>query len=394
MKLKTLRAVHVNIPHAQPKTPAMRAPWPIKSRRAMPINHYSEFSRLPQNMPGAGGLPEVWVQAIAEDETYGLGRCSFGQPVASYIDHVIAPLLEGRNCLAIELMNDLVMRAGHRHGLAGIVSTALAGVDIALWDLKGKLLQRPVYELLGGPVRQNIELYATGDDLDWSQELGFTRFKITNPVHYSEGDEGLARIEEHVAASREAVGRNAELMINPVMSFNVEFTLRLAERLRPYNLRWLEEPLPPHDIEGHAELKRSITWIPIATGEDHRGRHAFAQLIERRSVDIVQPDIGWSGGISEAIKIYHIAETAGIATIPHGGANSPWGQHFAMAAPESLIAEYWLGSPPGVPLHELPSIPGMELPKNGRVTPSNAPGLGIDITPDQIHPWVYRGRTR
>ena len=276
-------------------------------------------------MPGNAGLYEVWVQAIAEDGTFGLGKCSFGQPVASYIDHVIAPVLEGQNCMAIELMNDLVIRGGHRHGLAGIVSTALSGVDIALWDLKGKLLQRPVYELLGGPVRDKIALYATGDDLDWFQELGFTRFKITNPAHYSQGDEGLRIIEEHVAKSRDIVGEHAELMINPVMSFNVEFALRLAERLRPYNLRWLEEPLPPHDIEGHVELKRAITWIPLATGEDHRGRHAFAQLIERRAIDIVQPDIGWSGGITETMKIYNIAETAGIQTIPHGGAVSPWG---------------------------------------------------------------------
>lgn len=259
MKLKTLRAVHVDLPAPQPKTPARRAPWPTKSPRAMPINFYPQYSRFPQDMPGARGLPEVWVQAIAEDGTFGLGRCSFGQPVASYVDHVIAPVVEGQNCMAIELMNDLVIRSGHRHGLAGIVSTALSGVDIALWDLKGKLLGRPVYELLGGPVRDKVALYATGDDLDWFQELGFTRFKITNPAHYSQGDEGLHLIEEHVASSREFVGERAELMINPVMSFNVEFTLRLAERLRPYNLRWLEEPLPPHDIEGHAELKRAIT---------------------------------------------------------------------------------------------------------------------------------------
>ncbi len=392
MRLKTVRAVHVDIPAAQPKTPARRVPWPQTALRSMPINYYSEFSRLPQEMPGAVGLPEVWVQAIAEDGTYGLGRCSFGQPVASYVDHVIAPLIEGRNCMAIELMNDLVMRVGYRHGYAGIVSTALSGVDIALWDLKGKLLERPAYELLGGPVRDRIALYATGDDLDWAQELGFTRFKITNPGHYSEGDEGLHMIEEHVAKSRETVGDGAELMINPVMSFNVEFTLRLAEMLRPYNLRWLEEPLPPHDIEGHAELKRSITWIPLATGEDHRGRHAFAQLVERRAIDIVQPDIGWSGGISEALKIYHIAETAGIATIPHGGANSPWGQHFAMAAPESPIAEYWMGSPPGVPLEELPRIPGSTVAKDGFIKPSDAPGLGMEITEEMIRLWEYKTR--
>ncbi len=392
MKLKTLRAVHVDIPPPQPKTPARRAPWPTKSPRAMPINFYPQYSRLPQDMPGHVGLPEVWVQAIAEDGTFGLGRCSFGQPVASYIDHVIAPLIEGQNCMAIELMNDLVIRAGHRHGLAGIVSTALSGVDIALWDLKGKLLDRPVYELLGGPVREKIPLYATGDDLDWFQELGFTRFKITNPAHYSQGDEGLHLIEEHVAESREFVGDRAELMINPVMSYNVEFTLRLAERLRPYNLRWLEEPLPPHDIEGHAELKRSITWIPLATGEDHRGRHAFAQLIERRAVDIVQPDIGWGGGVSETMKIYTIAETAGIQMIPHGGGGTPWGQHVAMAAPESPIAEYWTGSPPGIPLEELNRLPGMSIAKDGYVTPSDAPGFGMEIPEDWIRDWEYKGR--
>lgn len=392
MKLKTLRAVHIDIPRPAQRTQPRREAWTTKSPRAMPINYYSEFSRLPQEMPGAGDLPEVWVQAIAEDGSFGLGKCGFGQPMASYVDHVIAPLIEGRNCMAIELMNDLVMRAGHRHGLAGIVSTAMAGVDIALWDLKGKLLQRPVYELLGGPVREKIELYATGDDLDWAQELGFTRFKITNPAHYSQGDEGLAAIEEHVAKSRESVGQHAELMINPVMSFNVEFTLRLAERLRPYNLRWLEEPLPPYDIEGHEELKRAITWIPLATGEDHRGRHAFAQLVNRRAIDIVQPDIGWSGGISEAMKIYHIAETAGIATIPHGGANSPWGQHFAIAAPESPIAEYWMGSPPGVPLEEVPRVPGTAIPKNGQIKPSDAPGLGMEINSDWIYPWRYSNK--
>ena len=156
MKLKTLRAVHVDLPVPRPKTPARRAPWPESSPRAMPINYYPQFSRQPQDMPGNVGLSEVWVQAIAEDGTFGLGKCSFGQPVASYIDHVIAPVLEGQNCMAIELMNDLVNRGGHRHGLAGIVATALAGVDIALWDLKGKLLDRPVYEILGGPVRDRI----------------------------------------------------------------------------------------------------------------------------------------------------------------------------------------------------------------------------------------------
>lgn len=393
MLLTSIRAIHIDIPRTPPRSTPRREPWPRYAPRAMPINYYTEFSRLPQDMPGAG-LPEVWVQAVAEDGTTGYGRCSFGQPVASYIDHVIAPLIEGRDCMAIELMNDLIVRTGHRHGIAGLVATALSGVDLALWDLKGKLLGRPVYELLGGPVRDHIELYATNDHLDWSQELGFTRFKITNPSHYIEGDHGLALIEEHVARARDVVGPRAELMINPVMSFNVEFCLRLAERLRPYNLRWLEEPLPPYDIDGHAELKRSITWIPLATGEDHRGRYEFARLIERRAVDIVQPDISWGGGLSETMKVYTLASTAGILTIPHGGANTPWGQHFAMAAPESPYQEFWLGTAPGIPLDETVPIPGMAMPVDGKIILGDAPGFGMEIRDEWVRQWEYASKPR
>ena len=345
--------------------------------------------------PGVGGdgvslqgssKGEIWVQVIADDGTWGLGACGVGKPAAAFVEHAFAPLLEGRDCLAIEFLNDLMVRYSHRHGLAGTVTMAQSGVDLALWDLKGKLLGQPVYSLLGGPCREEIPLYATGDDLDWEQELGFTAFKITNPSHYSEGIVGIDRIEEHVAKAREALGSHVELMINPVMSYNVEYTLRVAERLRPYELRWLEEPLIPTDIEGHVRLRQAITWIPLATGENHYGRHAFQQLVERRAVDIVQPDIRWCGGLSELMKIYTIAEAAGIPTIPHAGANSPFGQHFAMAAPESPMAEFWLGTDPGIPLAEVRPLPGMAMPKDGVVRPSDAPGFGLGVGEESIEP--------
>ena len=178
-------------------------------------------------------------------------------------------------------------------------------------------------------------------------------------------------------------------MFNPVMSFNVEFTLRLAEHLRPYGLRWLEEPLVPSDLEGHVQLKQAITWIPLATGEDHHGRHVFRQLVERRAIDVVQPDLKWSGGLSEVVKIYTIAEAAGIATIPHTGAGNPFGQHFALAMPESPMAEYWMGSDPGVSLQVVCPIPGMAMPKDGHVVPSDAPGFGMEIKPEWIAPWDH-----
>lgn len=388
MKIKSIRAVTLNIPRTPPRTKARRPNWNTHAARALPINKYPEFSRLIGTMPGAN-YPEVWVQVTAEDGTFGLGQCSFGELVASLVDYHFAPLLEGRDCMAMEYLNDLMWRSTQRFGAGGIATVAQSGIDLALWDLKGKLLGQPVYRLLGGPSREKVFCYCTSDDLDWAKELGFKAFKVSNPVHYEMGIDGLNILEEKIARAREEVGPRAELMFNPVMSFNVEFTLRVAERLRPYGLRWLEEPLIPSDLEGHIQLKQAITWVPLATGEDHHGRHAFRQLVENRAVDVVQPDIKWCGGLTELMKVYTIAEAAGIITIPHGGANTPFGQHFALAMPESPMAEYWMGSDPGVPLEEVRPIPGMSMPRDGYVVPSDAPGFGMDIKAEWVQPWDH-----
>ena len=386
LKIKSIKAVRVKQRQPATNTPVRRDSWNKSAKRAMPINMYSEFSRLPGRMPG-GGLESVWVQVTAEDGTWGLGQAAFGEPVATFVNKVIAPVLEGRDCLAIEHLNDIILRISQRFGTSGTASTAMGGVDLALWDLKGKIYDIPVYLLLGGPVRDSITCYATGDDLDWAQELGFTKFKITNPSHYSEGDAGIRAVVEHVTQARERVGTDHDLMINPVMSYNVEFALRLLEQLRPYNLRWFEEPLVPTDTEGLAHLRRSAPWVAIATGEDHHGRHAFLDLVEKHAVDILQPDFCWGGGMTEVWKTHIIGEAAGIATIPHGGAMTPFGQHFAMAATESPMAEFWLGTDPGVPLEEGVRIPGTPLPVNGQITPSSAPGFGMEFEPSDISDW-------
>lgn len=385
MKIRQIRVVDVHLPPVQPATPPRRASWNTYAPRGLPMSKYPEFSRLPGESPGIGG-GAVWVQVTTEDGTWGLGRCSFGEPVAALIETHFAPLLEGRDCFAHEYLNDLMWRASLRHGARGLNAVAQSGIDLALWDLKGKLLGQPVYRLLGGPARDKVRCYCTGDDLDWSMELGFSAFKVTNPVHYEDGIDGINRAEEKIAAARQTVGRGAELMWNPVMCFDVEYTIRLAERLRPYNLRWLEEPLIPDDLDGHVQLARAVTWIPIATGEDHHTRHAFRELIERRCAAVVQPDLHWCGGLTEAVRIYHIAEAAGLKTIPHGGAMTPEGQHFSFAMPEAPMAEFHLSTPVGVPLAEVNRLPGMPVPRDGYVVPSDAPGFGLEIPDSWITP--------
>ena len=389
MKIKKIRAVSLNIPKTPPKSESRRPNWNNTSPRALPINKYPEFSTSHGKMPGANTSVSTWVQVIAEDGTWGLGETSFGEITAAIIDYHFAPLLEGRDCFALEFLNDLMWRSTQRFGAGGIATVAQSGIDLALWDLKGKLLEQPVYSLIGGPCRDKALCHVTSDDLDWSIELGFKHFKVSNPAHYDMGIEGLNLVEEKISSARELVGNEAELMYNPVSSFNVEFAVRMADRLRPYGLRWFEEPLISTDLEGYIELRKSINWVPLATGEGHHGRWTFRQLVEHRAVDVLQPDMKWCGGLSEALKIYAIGEAAGIITIPHAAAASPWGQHFAISMPESPMAEFWMGSDPGIPLDEVCPIPGMPMPKDGYIKPSDAPGFGMEINQEWIAPWDH-----
>ena len=389
MKITSIQAVTVDLPEVTPKTKGRRPSWRLSSPIGLPMNKYPDFPPgLPHNSPGFGGRA-VWVKVTAEDGSWGIGRTGFGEPVAALVDFFYAPLLTGRDCFATEFLNDMMWTASKRHGSVGMAAFAQSAIDLALWDLKGKLLGQPVYRLLGGPSREKITCYCTSDDLDWSIELGFKAFKVTNPVHYTQGIEGLNVMEEKVANARETVGKQAELMINPVMAYDVEFAVRLAERLRPYELRWMEEPLAPEDLEGHIQLRKAIPWMPIATGEDHHTRVPFRQLVEHRCVDVVQPDLHWCGGMTEAIKIYHIAEAAGIKSSPHGGCNSAYGQHFCYAMPDCALAEFHLSTPVGIPLEEMVRIPGTVVPKDGELVPSDAPGFGLEIEEDWIHPWEH-----
>lgn len=365
--------------------PVFQAKGPARPGVPFPIHKYREFARTPQTTPGEVS-DEFWVRVTAQDGRFGLGHSHWGTLAAPTVAF-FGDLITGRDAMAIEWLNDLMWRSAQRFGATGIASLARSAIDLALWDLKGKLLGQPVWRLIGGPCRAEIDCYFTGADIAWGQELGFTAFKMRNSAHYDDGAAGLNRLEDEVAAVRQMIGDDADLMLNPVMSFTVEYAARVMERLAPYHLRWMEEPLMPHDIEGLAALKRAVPTMPLATGEDHHGRHAFHDLIHRGRVDILQPDIRWAGGLTETLKIYHLGEAAGVATLPHGGGGMPAGQHFACAMPEASPCEVVVRTPAGVPLEIANRMPGMPVAKGGKIRPSDAPGFGFEFSVDAFAPW-------
>ncbi len=321
----------------------------------------------------------------AEDGTFGLGVTGFSGPVVRIINDPFAPHLTGENCMATEKTFDTMCRIASIYGSYGLGSYAVSAVDLALWDLKGKILNRPVYELLGGPQKESIPCYATGFDMDWYLELGFKGVKLPLQFSPTDGLEGIKKTEAQIAAIREKIGDETELMLDCWMAPDVEYTVRLAEALRPYRLKWIEDYLMPENLEGFAQVRERLPWQTLATGEHWYLPQTFSTAIHQKLADILQPDLLWAGGISSGVRICYMAEGASISVIPHGGMNWPYGQHLAFAMPAIPWGERSGGvSAPGVALEEMVVLPGTKVIKNGSLIPSDAPGFGLEVD----EPWL------
>ncbi len=378
MKIINIEAVRVNQPVASSPPEGTRPSWAEHAEVANPMSRYPHVKRrramwLPSNWD------PVWCKVTAEDGTWGLGLTDHGPAVAAVIQGHLAPQLVGQDCMATDRLADMMFRMTKPYGTVGLASYAISAVDLALWDLKGKLLGQPVYSLLGGPAREQMYCYVTGNDLDWYLELGFTAFKLACPYGPADGLDGLHKNEEFVAAAREQIGDQCELMLDCWMAFDVDYSVRLAERLRPYGLKWMEECLIPEDMDGHIELRQRLPWQTLSTGEHWYSYVPFQSAITHRVADILQPDINWCGGVTTCQKIVSMAEAAGISVMLHGGARNPFGQHFTYAMAGTPWLEYFIGSRPGVPLEEAPRIPGQAVAKDGYLVPNDAPGFGMEI---------------
>ena len=393
MKIKEIRAAAIKRPRSiKVGTAATEAgsrqtagkgdtdPWDWAS----PMSGYPRFKadrslwRLP--------LDEVACVVTAEDGTWGLGTTSYTGPVVPLINDHFAPLLAGEDCMATEKLSDMMYRMSSPYGSSGLASCAASAIDIALWDLKGKLLNKPVYELLGGPARDRIFCYASGNDTQSYMELGFKATKLFCPAGPAEGLAALETDEELVSRTRDLIGPSVELMLDCWMGLDVEFAVRLAERLRPYGLKWLEDCLIPDDHQGYVEMRRRLPWQGLAAGEHWFTTLPFFTAASQRVVDVLQPDINWVGGVTAVVKICHFAEAAGISVIPHCGGNKAVGQHLAFAMPSMQWAEFGVGQigVSGSLDESFPRMPGTAVPEDGYLVPNDSPGLGLEVTMESL----------
>jgi len=390
MKIRSIKASNFELPITESTGLARREGWAVNAEVANPMSRYPRF-KSHRNLWRPGWSQTVCI-VVAEDGTYGVGMSGtggggggYGTPVNAVINEHFAPLLVGEDCMAIERLWDMMFRLSSPYSSSGLASYAISAVDLALWDLKGKLLGVPVYSLLGGPSREKIFCYATGNDTDWYLELGFQATKLACPYGPADGLDALEKNEEAVATARDLIGPHRELMLDCWMAFDVEFAVRQTERLRDYNLKWMEDCLIPEDFQGFTELRRRLPWQSLAMGEHWYSPLPFLSSVSNRTADYLQPDIQWVGGLTATVKICHMAEAAGISVIPHGGMNDPYGQHTSFAMPGIPWGEFFVASAPGISLGEgFRRVPGMSLPVDGYLTPNDSPGFGIELSMEDI----------
>jgi len=336
---------------------------------------------------------------ISTDEGIsGVGEAFFvGGPIsvaASAIEDAYAPLLIGRDPFDNAVIWDSLYNRTRDQGRRGPTISALSAIDIALWDIKGKAMAQPVHKLLGGAFRRKALVYATGlyqpqhvpsikdalvEEALGYKKAGFSAMKLKIGYETTAGDLELVR------TIREAIGNDVLLMVDANHAYNASEAIQFAYLMEPYNIHWFEEPVPPEDIDGYIEIKQK-TKILVAGGECEQTRYGFRELVTRRAVDILQPDLCAVGGFTEMMKVVALASAWNIPVYPH-----VWGTNVGLAASLQLFAAL-----PHTPERRFPAEPFFEydrsphplrdgvskekfIMKNGYLEIPQRPGLGITL---------------
>ncbi len=364
--------------HAQPTEH-----WIVDSIIANPMSRYPEY-RERRTSWGIDVLGGLIVEIETESGEIGIGISHGGDIGGFIVQQHLSRFLIGSDPRDVERLWDQMWRGSMYYGRKGIAICAISAVDLALWDLCGKLRDEPVYKLLGGETKASIPCYVTGVQPARYKELGFFGAKMPLPYGPADGREGLKANIELVANAREAVGPDFDLMLDCYMALDVAYTIDLAYAVRPYRVQWIEEPLPPDDYDGHAKIKTACPWQRITTGEHEYTRYGFRELIARSRVDILQPDLTWVGGVTEARKIAAMASAHDIPVVPHG--SGVFSSHFQMAFTNTPFQEVLAMSPDGMEIVPLwgDLFGGDPIPVNGKIRPPDRPGWGITLNHDRV----------
>jgi len=338
------------------------------------------------------------VEIRTDQGLVGWGESYGPVQIGAAVVESMRPLLVGQDPMRSEWLWHEIYSRFRDHGQKGSIIQGLSGIDVALWDLKGKFLGQPVHRLMGGPMRTAVDAYATGlyrretgtpevylaEEAKSYCEEGFKAVKLK--VGY-----GVAEDTRVARAVRGAIGPSVGLMIDANHAYDAVEAIRLGRQVQSLDIGWFEEPVPPEDIAGHRAVKAAVA-IPIASGECEFTRFGFRELLATRAVDIVQPDTCSAGGLSECKKIADMAAVYAVRYVPH-----VWGTGIALAAALQLLAVLPSHTPPSLhPVEPILEFDRTEHPirdallkapiqqREGRVAVPEGSGLGIEINDDAL----------
>ncbi|MFE7975864.1 enolase C-terminal domain-like protein [Streptomyces shenzhenensis] len=336
----------------------------------------------------------VVVRVTLADGTTGLGYSEDGIGAATLMVNAhLGRIATGLDATATEQIWEQMYRSSIVYGRKGAAIEAISAIDIAIWDAIGKSAGKPVYQLLGGPSGKTVRAYASkvqpDDDLrevrrmarDYA-ERGYTGVKANFPFGPADGRSGLLANLRYIEAIREELDDHIELMSDAYMGWDRPFATAMLRGLAGLGLRWVEEPLVPDDIFGHA-LLRDLGLVPIATGEHEFTRHGFQQLLDARAADVLQPDVHRVGGITELRRVCQMASGSGIEVIPH--VYSAATLHVVLSQPNCGWTEhltnpsYW-----GAGRRVDPLFHGEPEVRDGTPELPTAPGIGLTINPKAL----------
>ena len=339
------------------------------------------------------------VEIRTDEGITGWGDCYGPAAVArTIVDTLLKPSVIGKDPFDVEVIWEALYNKVKDYGLSGMTIAGISGVDIALWDIIGKACGKPVHKLIGGSFRNKVQAYATGlyfKNMDRLTEEAVeeARGYVAQGFRAVKMKIGLGSIKKdiaRVAAVRDAIGPDVLLMVDANHCYNVPQAINIGRELERLEVHWFEEPISPEDIEGYVEVSRALD-MAVAGGENEFAKFSFRHILERRAMDIIQPDVCAAGGITECKKIAALAQAHGTQCVPHA-----WGTAIGMAA-----TLHFLASLPECPSCLVPIPPLLEYEQTfnpfrdqlagkpfahhqGWVDIPTGPGLGIEIDRDLL----------
>ena len=340
----------------------------------------------PPEIGGWSARNWLFTKVETDEGIYGIGEASGWPRVVETAIHDMTPLMIGEDPFHIEKLWSKMQVAIMSHGMTGIVGGgAMTGIEMALWDIKGKALGQPVWNLLGGKMRDKVRIYAHAHEKERARELidrGYNAIKTG----------GIKNCVESVEAIRKEVGPEIDLMVDvhgpPWLT--TRDAIALGRALEDYDLLFYEDPVAPENIDAIARVSEAVN-IPIAAGERHAGIWGVKELIEREIIDVVQPDTGRAGGLSQMKKIAAMAEAHYCSMAPHDGSLGPVAEmaavHLMATLPNFLILEHLEDDVP----QRYEVMTGQPKIVDGHIIVPDTPGLGIDIVEEAIIKYLSSG---